>query len=69
MVFVRNVHMCICMVHVHSYMYLLEDKQIMLGPKIVIMHGCLSPGVNVKGKLPSPVCSAKPKTSYWLKMS
>ena len=71
--FVCKVHTCICRVHVRRYMYLLEDKEIILKlicrPKIVIMHGYLSPGVTVRERLSSHSCSVKPETSYWLKMS
>ena len=73
LVFVHKVHLCICRVHVCSYICIhhLELKWIMLKlrSEIVIMHECLSPGVNVKGRLPSPAHSAKPETSYWLIMS
>ena len=37
-------------------------------PKIVIMHDYLS-AEGVRGKLPSPAQSTKPRTIHWLKMS
>ena len=59
--------MHICRVHVCSYMYLLEDKWVILKLrlKIVGMHECLSTGCECEREI--AISRVKPETIYWLK--